>query len=39
MAKSAKEYWTMILILILSGIAWMIGSKKLFDYIDKRRDS
>ncbi len=36
MAESAKGFWATIGLTILGGIAWMIGSEKLIDWIMKR---
>ena len=34
----AKGFWTLIITMIVAGVAYMIGSKKVIDEIMKRRD-
>jgi len=38
MADSAKSFWTMIGILITSGVAWMAGCRKFFKWLDRRKE-
>jgi hypothetical protein len=38
MAESAKGFWTMIGLTILSGILWMFGSREMIKRIMGRKD-